>query len=162
MQYNFDRAVDFVLDEEGDLSVDPHDPGKTTKFGISQRAYPHLDIKSLTAQEAIAIYRTDYFEQICGDRLPAGIDLMLFDAAVNQGVRAATQLFQQACHVKVDGIIGPVTLRASYEEGVLPALATLRALRYIGNPLFNRYGQGWISRLMRCMELSVLWESEKR
>jgi lysozyme family protein len=49
---NFDLAVEFVLRHEGGLVHNPHDPGGTTNFGISQRAYPEVDIGNLTRDEA--------------------------------------------------------------------------------------------------------------
>ena len=58
---NFDRAFRFLIGEEGGYVNDPADPGGETKFGISKRAYPQLDIKSLTLDQAKAIYRRDYW-----------------------------------------------------------------------------------------------------
>ena len=40
----FEQAFAIVAGEEGGLCRDPGDPGGLTKFGISQRAYPGLDI----------------------------------------------------------------------------------------------------------------------
>ena len=48
----FDKALALVLHHEGPFSSDPRDPGGPTKFGISQRAYPSLDIPNLTAEAA--------------------------------------------------------------------------------------------------------------
>ena len=77
--------MDFVLSAEGGLVDDGSDPGGLTKFGISQRAYPNLDIRELTIEGAKALYRKDYWNRFSCDKLPPGIALLVFDAAVNQG-----------------------------------------------------------------------------
>lgn len=173
VHHNFDRIMDFILDEEDGYQVDPEDNGnwtggkkglgelKGTKFGISAASYPRLDIKNLSEQDALEIYRDDYWEPICGDSLPEGIDLMVMDCAVNQGVMVAKRALQEACGVKMDGIIGPVTLRAALGGNVLSTLGKVRAMRYVGNIKFNRYGDGWMIRLFRCMELATIWQIEK-
>ena len=46
----FDDIINEVLESEGGsrITKDPLDAGGTTKYGISQRAYPKLDIEALT------------------------------------------------------------------------------------------------------------------
>ena len=80
-------AIGRVLGREGGFVDDPVDRGGKTKFGISQRAYPKLDIANLTEQQAAAIYKRDYWDAINADSLPEGVREMAFDAAVNQGVQ---------------------------------------------------------------------------
>ncbi|MCH9838000.1 hypothetical protein K0U83_20225, partial [bacterium] len=80
-------AIGRVLGREGGFVDDPVDRGGKTKFGISQRAYPKLDIANLTEQQAAAIYKRDYWDAINADSLPEGIRELAFDAAVNQGVQ---------------------------------------------------------------------------
>ena len=53
---NFEACVRHILAAEGGLVHDPHDPGGLTHFGISQRAYPSLDIKALCVADATRIY----------------------------------------------------------------------------------------------------------
>lgn len=68
MSENFEKAVAFVLRHEGGYTNDNRDPGGETKFGISKRAYPSLDIKNLTEEQAKVIYRRDYWDRAgCGD-----------------------------------------------------------------------------------------------
>src|SRR5574343_326744 len=66
----FDQAFDRLIGHEGGYVFDPHDPGGETKFGISKRAYPALDIAALTLADAKAIYRRDYWDGAQCDRLP--------------------------------------------------------------------------------------------
>src|SRR5207302_958519 len=57
----FDKAIGTVLEHEGGYSFDPNDPGGETKYGISRKAYPGLDVKALTLDQAKAIYKRDYW-----------------------------------------------------------------------------------------------------
>lgn len=56
------QALDLVLKLEGGYVDDPDDRGGATNFGISQRSHPELDIKSLTKDQAIEIYRKKYWD----------------------------------------------------------------------------------------------------
>ena len=80
---NFNRAVEHLLVEEGGYVNHPEDPGGETKFGISKRAYPSLNIKDLTVNEAKEIYKRDYWDHFPMDDLPDGVAFSLFDFAVN-------------------------------------------------------------------------------
>lgn len=81
--------IDFVLRWEGGYTKDPNDPGGETNFGISKRAYPHLDILSLSERDAIAIYERDYYQKVGGPSLPPPMALVATNAAVNCGVSRA-------------------------------------------------------------------------
>jgi lysozyme family protein len=59
----FERALAFTLRWEGGLSQDPDDPGGTTKYGISARAHPEVDVRNLTLEDAKEIYRKEYWER---------------------------------------------------------------------------------------------------
>lgn len=112
----FDEAVAFVLRHEGGHVDDPADPGGETKFGISKRSYPALDIAALTEAEARAIYRRDWWEPLgCAD-LPPLTAWALLDTAINVGPRRAGEMLQAAYNdgaagdsVDVDGVVGPLT-----------------------------------------------------
>lgn len=100
-QFMFEFLVGIILKHEGGYVFDPDDPGGETKFGISKRAYPNLDIKNLTRQQAIEIYKRDYY-----DKLGVGLldDIRLayqyFDMGVNGGVGRAKQLMGKAVEIK--------------------------------------------------------------
>ena len=49
---DFNKAVEKVLKFEGVLSNDKYDAGGLTKYGISKRMYPTLDIANLTQEQA--------------------------------------------------------------------------------------------------------------
>ena len=89
MENNFEKALKFVLSHEAEFVDDPNDPGKATKYGISQKAYPDLDIANLTREDAKIIYQRDYWDKAgCGE-IANGLDIVVFDTAVNCGVSRA-------------------------------------------------------------------------
>lgn len=148
----FEAAVAIVLElEGGDQFVDDaRDPGGATRWGISQAAYPHLNIRELTEAQAREIYRRDYWDKVGCDFLPERIRLAVFDCAVNQGVGMAVVLLQRALEVKDDGVLGPVTMREIRRQRprrILAAYLVQRALHYIRNRNFAVFGRGWLTRL---------------
>lgn len=86
---NFDRAMQFILKWEGGFVDHPSDPGGRTKYGLSQRAYPMLDIINLTLDDADMIYKKDYWMAAGCDKLTWPMSLVVFDTAVNMGVGRA-------------------------------------------------------------------------
>ena len=148
----FDRAVQLILDLEAGYSNDPNDPGGETNFGISKRAFPHVDIKNLTREKAIDLYRRYYWDYVRGDELPWPLALHVFDMAVNQGVQPAITTLQRAAGVQPDGQLGPVSMarvRAIPTLELAPMFSAFRALRYMTTKNFDRYGAGWLKRLFR-------------
>lgn len=108
---HFDNAILNVLRHEGGYCDNPSDPGGETNFGICKRTYPKLDIKNLTTQDAISIYRRDFWNYHY-DEMPYRVAAKVFDMAVNMGAGQAHKLLQRAVGAKDDGIIGLQTLKA--------------------------------------------------
>ena len=158
---DFQRCIPVILAEEGGLSNHRRDPGGVTKFGISRRAYPNLDIARLTRDQAISIYRADYWAKINGDDLPVGLDLLVFDTAVNLGVITAAMLLQEAVGVTMDGVIGPITLSRARQQmpDLLGDYGALRAWRYEINRNEDVFGKGWFRRLFRMHTLALHWHA---
>lgn len=151
MNYSADfmRAVTRVLAEEGGYSDDPRDPGGETNLGISKRAHPEMDIANLTMADAMAVYHRDYWLAAKCDQLPAPVNAVVFDAAVNQGVGRAIQMLQAGLGLNVDGVVGPKTIAAAARRDAVVALTTQRILHYAGLPAFRTYGKGWTARAIR-------------
>lgn len=107
----FSLALSIVLEYEGGGITHKHekDPGGLTKWGISKKAYPHLDIQNLTLDQASDIYFDDYWEPIWADKLPIGVALCMFDTAVNMGLSSSVKMIQRVVGVDDDGIMGPIT-----------------------------------------------------
>lgn len=147
---SFERASSWILAAEGGYVNDPADPGGETKYGISKRAYPHLDIKALTVGEARDIYERDYWKAIQCDALPEPVALVVFDSAVNQGRTAAVKILQACVGTPVDGVIGPQTISATHTKSATDLARTLlarRALAYHQIPNADRFIRGWMNRL---------------
>lgn len=146
----FTEAFRIVVGHEGGYSNDPRDPGGETKYGISKRSYPKIDIGALDLQEARRLYKADYWDKIHGDDLDPGLALVAFDAAVNNGVGQAIRWLQAAVGVKVDGIIGPATMTALARADPAATLVELHAARIFmmaGLSTWKHFGRGWSRRL---------------
>ena len=124
---NFEAAFEIVVGVEGGYVNDPDDPGGETKYGISKRMYPSLDIANLTREQAQSIYLQDYWNRCKCDTLSWEWALCLFDCAVNQGPGAASAL--KATSATASDFMAE------------------RARRYALNPSFATYGLGWMRRL---------------
>lgn len=148
----FDKAFEGIIGVEGGYVNDPRDPGGETKYGITKRDFPALDIANITMDDAKRIYREQYWDKVYGDELPWPLALFVFDAAVNQGVEPAKRLLQKAVGTVQDGIIGKNTMAAikRADQAELCALFMAdRALRYVGTRNFDIYGRGWFKRLFK-------------
>ena len=146
---NFDSAFDRVIGHEGGLVDDPADPGGLTKFGISQRAYPGVDIKALTVDDAKRLYKRDYWDRSMADQYDGAIGFQLFDAAVNSGVPAAARMLQRAVGVQDDGVIGAKSVAAIRAMPVAKVLLCFNAerLEYMTNAGgWPSFGKGWARR----------------
>lgn len=156
---NFDYAIEKLLKHEGGYVDDPYDPGGETKYGISKRTYPHLDIKSLTEEDARQIYYNDWwrenkFYQI-DDKYVA---YKTFDLAVNMGASRAIILAQRSLNnvwrasLRVDGVMGPNTLREINdvdrrgESRMLYIAICHYAANYYESLGNRRYLRGWLRR----------------
>jgi lysozyme family protein len=89
METSFGQALAFTLRWEGGYVDNPQDPGGETNFGISKRAYPHLNIKELTKEQAGEIYHRDYWAKAGCPEIAYPLDIVVFDTAVNVGVSRA-------------------------------------------------------------------------
>lgn len=158
---NFDEAVYLILKHEGGYVNNPNDTGGETNFGISKRAYPDLDIAALTAFDAQDIYKRDFWDKVKGDKLPAGLDLMVFDFAVNAGVSRASKVLQKIIGAKADGIIGSKTLNLVNAHDDVLALTTeyyrLRQAYYESIDSFQHFGLGWTRRNNETLKESLSW-----
>lgn len=148
-------AVEAVLLHEGGYSNHPHDPGGETRYGISQRSHPDVDIRTLTREGAVEIYRTKYWEPLGIARIePQVIATKVFVLAVNMPPKSAIRCLQRAIRaaggpVLPDlGNLGPKTLAACRSVNPYALLAALRSegaayYRSLRKPAFE---EGWLNR----------------
>lgn len=158
---NFPAELKDELVFEGGYVNDPQDPGGITDFGITLATLSHFEGRQATVAELTgmsdatkaAIYRSMFWNVIQGDHLPSGVDLVVFDMAVNGGPGRAARMLQEAVGVPVDGMIGPATLAAaSARPGavVVVSYSTIREQFYKASPNFPRFGAGWLNRVDKC------------
>lgn len=140
----------------------PRDPGGATMNGVTQRVYdawrqrigrPRQAVRLIGPNEELEIYRQQYWEAVSGEKLPPGIDLVVYDMAVNSGPQRAIKYLQASLGLKQDGQIGQVTLaalREVYERDAdddvidLYMAARNRFLRSLRT--FDVFGKGWMNR----------------
>lgn len=90
-------AMNYILENEGGYSNDKRDRGGETKYGISKKSFPNVDIKNLTIEEAEKIYKREYWDKLKLDDIEDDeLRIKLFDMAVNFGVGSAIKLAKNA------------------------------------------------------------------
>lgn len=154
---NFQQAFTHLISSEGGYSNDPRDPGGETKFGISKRSYPLLDIKNLTLQEAQEIYKKDFWESL-GSMHPS-LRFLVFDFAVNSGMQTAVRKLQQSLDIADDGHWGPISTAKLSATRLDVALVNYTATRleYLTSLSgWATYGKGWARRIAANLRIAVL------
>ena len=150
---NFSQAFDILLSPSHEGEYSPPragDPGGETKFGISKRSYPHLDIPNLTREQVKPIYLHDYWGPAGCDAVPKLLKFSLFDFAVNSGCKPAVKELQKLVGDFPDGIIGPRTLGGiemwdPLELAVTYNLTRLDFMTSLANWVAN--SKGWTRRI---------------
>ena len=158
---NFDIAIPKTLKKEGGSKYTnvSGDRGGETKFGITKAAYPELNIKSLTEDDAKAIYKRDYWDKVYGDQITSQlIAENIFDTSVNMGVKTSIKLAQTVLGFSpkdVDGIIGKKTISAlnkCSEKMFISAYTLAKIARYAGicnnDKTQTKFLLGWLNRAL--------------
>jgi lysozyme family protein len=155
---NYSYCLNAILHHEGGYVNHPKDPGGETNLGVTKRVYEEWggtkDMKDLTVEDVGPIYEKNYWHRIKGDDLPSGLDLCVFDMAVNAGPSRAAKFLQQIIGTTADGGIGPNTLRAvgNYVEEVglqttIEEYQSGRQSYYEQLSTFETFGRGWTRRV---------------
>jgi lysozyme family protein len=190
-------VVAAIFAVEGGFTLDQNDRGnwtsgvvgqgelKGTNHGISAMAYPTLDIKNLTQEEATNIYIRDYISKPgYGDliTLSPAVGQKVVDAGVNAGTSRSSRWFQQSMNslsrggvdfpqINVDGKIGPGSIK-SFEalrrirgnvracELTLKLLDAQQAIHYTSLSNFPQYVPGWIDHRIGNVPLSKCQEDK--
>lgn len=158
MRSNWEEALQHILKWEGGYVNHPSDPGGMTNLGVTKRVWeewtgkPALesDMRGLTPDLVAPLYKKRYWDAVRGDDLPSGVDLCVFDCAVNSGVGRAAKFLQQVVGVAADGQIGPKTLEAvtaKPADEIVEQYCTIREAFYKSLPTFQTFGKGWMRRL---------------
>jgi lysozyme family protein len=127
----FHSIIPFIIEHEGGYVNHPNDPGGETKYGISKRAYPHLNIKDITVQDAVRIYYEDYWED-SWNKLGFPLAACMLDTAVNMGKKRAREFFDRS-----DG---------SYITYIQVRIAKYKEI-IDKNPKMKVFEKGWMNRV---------------
>lgn len=150
----FEDYLDVIIKHEGGYVWDVDDPGGETKYGISARAFPKLDIKNLTVEGASKIYYQNYWlpmnlKLISNEEL----NLHLFDMGVNAGTKTSIKILQALLDLTTDGIIGNNTVKAieNYKGDIVEDYKDARKEFYnkkiVNNPRLAKFKNGWYKRV---------------
>ena len=159
----FELSFMLVVGLEGKYSDDPNDPGGETKYGISKRYHPDLDIKNLTLDQARDVYEREYWRPTSCDSLPMPLAAFVFDMAVNQGVGTAAKTVQSAVGSTPDGKIGALTMARVHAAEPIELTSLFmadRSIRYFSDSGFDRYGRGWLKRCFKLAYELGQWEPQ--
>jgi lysozyme family protein len=148
---------------EGGWSDHPDDPGGKTMYGLTDRVWqaylrqhgkPARPVRSATKAEVEELFRRQYWDAVRGDDLPPGIDLAVYDFAINAGPSRAIRHLQAALGVRQDGVIGHVSLAAAREAydrdedgDVIRRIMASREAFKRRLPTWSTFGKGWTNRL---------------
>ena len=161
----FFPAFTHTVGIEGGYANDPADPGGETRFGISQRSYPELDIAGLSVDQAREIYKRDFWDKLRLDEVTdQALAAELFDSAVNCGAMSAGRWLQQSLNLvgghvlnglMVDGVVGSKTLVAVnscvFPQALLKCLNGFQFIRYydlVQTDITRRkFFRGWLRRI---------------
>jgi lysozyme family protein len=147
----------------GGYTNDPNDPGGETKWGVSKKAHPEIDIKNLTLEKAREVAYANYWKPLRLDEIKS--DFMaaeLFDTAYNCGVGTAALVAQRALNflgedLAQDGILGPKTIaRLNFwsDKDPVTLFKCLNGFQFVyyvqcvkSNPAQMKYSRGWMKRI---------------
>jgi len=158
-----------TLSHEGGFVNHPLDPGGMTNLGVTRKTWAawtgrkvsevsEAEMRALTPERVLEVYHRSYWQAVRGDHLPRGVNMMVFDIAVNSGPSRAIRMLQKGINaipgrvkVAVDGRIGPKTIAAASAADsviLIKAIANTRLWFYIDLSTFKTFGKGWMVRLL--------------
>ena len=166
MQENFEKVLEHTLKEEGGYADHPADPGGATNRGVTKRTWEEWvghevtkdDIKALTVEDVTPLYKKRFWDACKCDNLHGGVDLVVFDIAVNSGPGRAAKFLQEAVGVTADGSIGPRTVAAANDFGpnlIINKICDRRESFYKALPTFPTFGKGWMARAERVRKTAL-------
>lgn len=155
---NFEKSLALTLKYEGGFVDNRFDPGGATNMGITlatlsnYRGYTatKLDVKRLTQTEASTIYLKHYWEPLLAQQLPSGVDMFMFDYAVNSGPARAVKALQSSLGLPPDGNLKVSTLQTALRQDqatLIRALASKRLGFLQQLRSFQQFGRGWKTRV---------------
>ncbi len=163
MKSNANEAIRRILKHEGGFVDHPRDPGGATNKGVTIGTLRSLgmdldgdgdvdvsDLKKLTTDDAVKVYKRFYWDAVQADLLPNGVDYTVTDFAVNSGPRRAVQYLQRVVGVTADGHMGPKTLAAVGLRSPKDVIRQVNARRLAFMKRLKTwptFGKGWQRRV---------------
>lgn len=109
----------------------------------------------LPLSTAKRIYQARYWTAVRAEELPPELRYVMFDSAVNSGPGQAVRWLQDALNVRVDGVLGPLTLKAAQECNALRVTGLVLAQRLIfmtNLPSWGMFSRGWARRIAALLQ----------
>lgn len=168
MTQTFTDALPIILREEGGFVNDARDPGGITNLGVTAGTWaswtgkPATDaiMHALTPAMVAPLYKARFWDVVKGDQLPSGVNLCVFDFAVNGGPSRSAKTLQYCVGATPDGQIGPGTLAAVAAHDpkeLVTAYSNARAAFYRELPTFATFGRGWLARVDYVEGVALSW-----
>lgn len=160
MLNNWQKSLDLILKSEGGYVDNPADPGGRTNLGVTQKTWEswvgrpsnEKEMRGLTISDVAPLYKKKYWDAICGDDLPSGVDYIVFDFAVNAGTGRSAKTLQSVVGTVLDGSIGKVTIAEINNtpvQTIIDRFSVLKEEFYKGLSTFPTFGKGWLARVDR-------------
>ena len=158
MKESFARSFGELMLIEGGFANHPSDPGGMTNLGVTKRVWENwvghpvdeAEMRGLTPEKVMPLYKDLYWNKVKADNLPAGIDYCVFDASINSGPAKAVKWLQKSVGTEPDGSIGPATLGAvagKLPQEVIRNYSDQRLAFMQSLPTWETFGLGWGRRV---------------
>jgi lysozyme family protein len=153
----FKKCLELVLKSEGGYIDHPKDPGGRTNLGVTQAVWEEWlghpvsekDMKAFTPEKVAPMYEMKYWRTSYCEKLPQGLNLLVFSMAVNSGSGRAVKLLQRCLGLVEDGVIGARSMAKIQECSAVDLVERYSATRkafYESLKLFPVFGNGWLNR----------------
>lgn len=142
----FNKALHFVLNQEGGFVNDPDDKGGATNKGITQGTYdayrkahkkPVQTVKNIEDTEVSDIYYKNYWLKAGCDKMTTIFSVISFDTAVNMGVCRVNEFMKEAEYKSTDKFL-------------LARITKYVEFARVGNQ--KKFLLGWLNRVLKLMD----------
>ena len=167
MQETYEKAITQVFKDEGGYTNESTDPGGPTNWGITlhdaqtfwKSGATSEDIRQMPKAIAEDIYSKHYATPIRYNDLPAGVDYSVLDYAINSGISRSVKTLQEIVNEKIDGVLGPNTLKAVAQKDPKEVINQIwdqrLAFDHSLTHLWPTYGHGWTNRIINGKKLAL-------
>ena len=155
---NWKKSFELLLKSEGGYVNNPADPGGMTNLGVTKatwenwvgRSSDEAEMRGLTPEKVEPLYKKKYWDAVRADELPAGLDYLMFDFAVNAGAGRAIKTLQSSVGATPDGGFGSMTMaavQALNPQELIEKFSQSKEDFYRSLSTFPTFGKGWLNRV---------------